>query len=121
MRAADYARLIGLGAITGSAFMFMRIAAPVVGPAVTTDGRLLIAGAALVLWAALSGQPMHWRSRWRAYVLIGALNAGTPYFLLSFAAQHIPASLSALLNATAPPETCCLPPASRNADLTPPS
>ena len=34
MRGADYARLVGLAAIWGASFMFMRVAPPALGPAV---------------------------------------------------------------------------------------
>ncbi len=102
MRATDYGRLVLLGAIWGASFLFMRIASPEVGPAATSEGRLLIAGVALVIWTLATGGRMHWRARWRDYLLIGALNAAIPFFLFAFAALHLPASLSALLNSTAP-------------------
>ncbi len=102
MHAADYGRLVLLAAIWGASFLFMRIAAPEVGPSLTTAGRLLIAGAALVAWTLATGGRMRWRERWKNYLLIGALNAAVPFYLFAFAAIHLPASLSALLNATAP-------------------
>lgn len=102
MRLADYARLVALAAIWGASFLFMRLAAPVVGPALTTDGRLVVAGGALLAWMAWKGVRLHWRSRWLRYTAIGVVNAAIPFLLFAFAALHIPASISALLNSTAP-------------------
>src|SRR5216117_763330 len=44
MNAADAARLVTLAAIWGASFLFMRIAAPAIGPVATADVRMLIAG-----------------------------------------------------------------------------
>ena len=41
---ADYARLVALAAIWGAAFIFMRVAAPVLGPVWTPDLRVAIGG-----------------------------------------------------------------------------
>jgi len=50
VKAADYARLIALAAIRGASFIFMRVAAPVLGAVLTVEGRLLIAGLVLTAW-----------------------------------------------------------------------
>ncbi|MDH5352372.1 MAG: EamA/RhaT family transporter, partial [Betaproteobacteria bacterium] len=50
MRAADYARLVALAAIWGAAFIFMRVAAPVLGPVWTAELRVLLGGLALLAW-----------------------------------------------------------------------
>ncbi len=47
MRPADTVRLVSLAAIWGASFLFMRIAAPVLGPVLTAELRTLIAGIAL--------------------------------------------------------------------------
>ncbi len=43
-----------------------------------------------------------WRRFWKQYLIIGAFNAALPFALFAFAALHIPASYSAILNATSP-------------------
>ncbi|HZS69487.1 MAG TPA: DMT family transporter [Burkholderiales bacterium] len=100
MTAADAARLVALAAIWGASFLFVRIAAPVIGPVATADLRMLIAGAALLLYYAVSGFDAQWRLRWREYLAIGALNSAAPFLLYAYAALELSVGLLAVLNAT---------------------
>jgi drug/metabolite transporter (DMT)-like permease len=102
MRAADVIRLVALGAIWGLSFLFMRVLAPVLGAVLTADLRLLIAGLALVAWFGLTGVPLEWRRHGKHYLVIGAVGAAMPFLCFTFAARHIPASYSAILNASSP-------------------
>lgn len=102
MRTSDIARLIVLAAIWGSSFVFMRILAPVLGPVATADIRVLLAGAVLVAGFAAAGHRVEWKKHWRRYAVIGIVNSAVPFLLFSYAALHVPASYSAILNATAP-------------------
>ncbi len=91
-----------LGAIWGGSFAFMRVLAPVLGPAITANSRLLIGGGALLAYFLIVGYRVEWRTHWRHYLIIGVVNSGIPFVLYAFAAQHIPASYSVILNSTAP-------------------
>lgn len=102
MKAGDYARLIALAAIWGASFIFMRVAAPAFGTVLTAEGRLLIAGLVLALWFHFTGFNAQWRRHWRAYAAIGLVNLALPSLLYAFALSHIPASIGAVLNSTAP-------------------
>ncbi|MCX6826623.1 MAG: DMT family transporter [candidate division Zixibacteria bacterium] len=102
MRSGDIVRLLILAAIWGGSFIFMRILAPVLGPVVTADLRVLIAGIALILYFHVIRFDPQWRRWWKQYLLIGAINSALPFCLFSFAAIHIPASLSAILNSMSP-------------------
>lgn len=102
MRPVHFAQLVLLAAIWGGSFLLMRVLVPALGPLATADLRILIGGAALVGLAALRGRAIGWRQRWRLYLVIGLVNSGTPFLLYSWAAQHLPASYSAVLNSTAP-------------------
>lgn len=102
MRPADIARLVVLAAIWGASFIFMRLAAPALGPVLMADLRLLIAGLALAAWLLATGYDMQWRRYWKQYAVLGVVNSGVPFVMYAFAALHLPASLSAVLNATAP-------------------
>ncbi len=102
MTAADYARLVALGAIWGASFMFQRIVAPELGAVVTAESRVLIAGLALALWFRLTGFDPQWRLHWKPYLVIGVNNSALPFVLLAFGALHLPASLLSILNASAP-------------------
>lgn len=99
---ANHARLVLLGAIWGASFLFMRVLSPVLGPYATADARVLLAGLALTAVVKARGQRLEWRTRWRFYLLVGGLQAALPFALYCWAALSLPASYSAVLNATAP-------------------
>lgn len=102
MRASDFFRLVLLAAIWGGSFVFLRVVAPALGPIVTADLRVLIAWGALAIYCRAVSIDMAWRQYWPQYLVIGTFNAALPFFLFAFAALHIPASYSAILNATSP-------------------
>lgn len=102
MRPADYARLVALAAIWGAAFIFMRVAAPVLGPAWTPELRVLLGGLALLAWSRAAGFDPGLRVHWRFYFLMGTVGIAAPFVLYSFAAMHAPASLLSITNATSP-------------------
>jgi len=102
MNAADAARLVTLAAIWGVSFLFMRIAAPAIGPVATADVRMLIAGGALAAYYVATGFDAQWRRWWRYYLFIGALNSAAPFVLYGYAALDLPVGLIAVLNATSP-------------------
>jgi len=102
MRRADLARLLALAAIWGASFLFMRVAAPALGPAATADLRMLIAGAALAGYFAWRRFDVGWR-RWAGqYFLVGAFNSAAPFLLYSYAALELSAGAMAVINATSP-------------------
>jgi len=102
MRSEDWVRLLVLSAVWGASFIFMRVLAPVLGPVVTADLRVAVGGGALLLYFALIRFNPGWRTHWRQYAVIGTFNVGLPFLLFSYAAQYIPASYSAIINATTP-------------------
>ena len=72
------AALILLSALWGGSFLFMRIAAPILGPVLLIELRVLLAGLALLGYAGLRGGLPGFRERWPAYVVIGGLNYPLP-------------------------------------------
>jgi drug/metabolite transporter (DMT)-like permease len=102
MRGADVARLVALAAIWGASFLFMRIAAPVIGSVATADGRMLIAGAALAAYFAFTGFDAQWRRWWHYYALIGLLNSAAPFLLYAYSALELSVGLMVVINATSP-------------------
>jgi drug/metabolite transporter (DMT)-like permease len=99
---ADVRRLLLLSALWGGSFLFIRVAAPVFGPVVTVETRVLIAGLALLGYAWASKAQLELRAYWRQYLTVGALNSAIPFLLISTAEIHISASMAAILNATSP-------------------
>src|SRR4030095_623331 len=103
MRAGDVARLVVLSAIWGASFIFLRVAAPVLGPVLTALLRVLIAGIALLGYLQVRGLGYGNIGRyWREYLVIGVANSAIPFLLFSFAALYLPASYSAILNSATP-------------------
>jgi drug/metabolite transporter (DMT)-like permease len=80
----------------------MRVLAPVLGPLVTADLRVLIGGLALLGMFFWTGDQLRWRQHWNHYVVIGIVNSAIPFSLFAYAALHVPAAYSVVLNSTAP-------------------
>lgn len=102
MSTANLLRLILLAAIWGGSFLFMRIAAPVLGPAVLIEYRLVFAASFLAVVGLLMKKPLDWRTHWKHYFILGLFNSAVPFVLFAFAARTLSASLLSVLNATAP-------------------
>jgi drug/metabolite transporter (DMT)-like permease len=102
MRRSDFLRLFALAAIWGASFLFMRIVAPVLGALWTAEIRVGLAGIALASWMLLTRQAMPFRENWKTFLILGAINSSMPFALYSYAAMHMPAGYSAIMNATSP-------------------
>jgi drug/metabolite transporter (DMT)-like permease len=97
----DFGLLLFLGAVWGGAFLFLRIAAPQVGPLWAAEFR--IAGAALILLVVAGGRT--WRTargRIGPIAVVGATFSAIPFSLIAFASLTLPAGFAALLNASTP-------------------
>jgi drug/metabolite transporter (DMT)-like permease len=102
MRIKDVGALLLLAALWGGSFLFIRIASPVFGPFLLAALRVGIAGAALLVYAAVVRSVPALRAQAKKYLIIGALNAAIPYTLIGAAELHLTASLGVILNATTP-------------------
>jgi len=102
MTAASLARLLALSAIWGASFLFMRMGAPVLGPAWLILWRVLLAALFLAAVGAALRQPLEARRHARHYLVLGLFNSALPFLLFAFAARTVSASLLSILNATAP-------------------
>lgn len=94
--------LIGLAALWGASFLFIRIAAPIFGPILTIEGRVSIAALALVIYLVITRKSLDFSKRWKQYIIIGALNAAIPFTLIATSALHLTASMSSILNSLTP-------------------
>lgn len=102
MNTANLLRLFSLAAIWGGSFLFMRIAAPVLGPAVLIEFRVLLAALFLALVGLVLNKRLHLRAHWKHYFILGFFNSALPFLLFAFAARTLSASVLSVLNATAP-------------------
>jgi drug/metabolite transporter (DMT)-like permease len=108
VRQSDAARLVALSAIWGASFIFIRVLAPVLGPVLTVATRVLIGGAVLIVYCRVIGLDAGLSRHWRQYAVIGVTNSTLPFMLFAFAALHLPASYSVILNAMTPLFTALL-------------
>ncbi|OCA85784.1 hypothetical protein A8F94_12995 [Bacillus sp. FJAT-27225] len=102
MKPKDIGILFALAAFFGSSFLFVRIASPVVGPYLTSQGRVTFAALALLITVLIVRKPTHLKQRWKQYIMIGALNSAIPFTLVSLASLHLNASLLAIINSMTP-------------------
>lgn len=103
MKIRDALELLLLAALWGASFLFLRVAAPLVGPLGVAAFR--VAGAALVLWPLVL-----WRGEMRALsrrhifplAVFGLLACVLPFLGFGQAAKTLPAGLMSVLNAVTP-------------------
>ena len=102
MNTANLLRLIVLAAIWGGSFLFMRISAPVLGPAVLIEYRVAFAALFLALVGLFLKKRLDLRANWKHYLMLGFFNSALPFLLFAYAASTLSASVMAVVNATAP-------------------
>jgi drug/metabolite transporter (DMT)-like permease len=102
MNIKDIGALFGLAALWGASFLFIRIASPVLGPFLTIQGRVTIAAIALLIYISIIRRSAGFKTRWKQYLILGALNAAIPFTLIATAELYLSASISAILNSMTP-------------------
>jgi drug/metabolite transporter (DMT)-like permease len=97
-----YPALFLLAALWGGSFLFMRIAAPVLGPVWLIALRVLIAGLVLLpLVARRRHLALLRRHAWQL-LWVGFVSAALPFTLLAYSSLELTAGLTSILNATVP-------------------
>jgi drug/metabolite transporter (DMT)-like permease len=103
MQGLDWAMLLGLALVFGSAFFFGDLGLKSFGPLSVAAGR--VGSAAIILTAAalLRGRrfPAGLKT-WAALVIMGAINNAIPFSLIFWGQTRIDSGLAAILNATTP-------------------
>lgn len=100
MKNKHFAQLVGLSALWGASFLFLRIASPLLGPMVLAGGRVGLAAITLAVIMRVLNHRWPWQ-HWRELLLLGVLSVVVPFMLYAWAALRLPAGYSALLNTTA--------------------
>jgi drug/metabolite transporter (DMT)-like permease len=101
----DVRELLAFGAIYflwGATFLAIRIAVLEIPPFFTAGLRFFVAGSFLYLVLRLSGEPAPTAVQWRGIAVIAATMFVVTYGALFWAAQFVPSSVVALLEATLP-------------------
>jgi drug/metabolite transporter (DMT)-like permease len=98
--------LVLLAAIWGASYLFIKVAVDEVAPAPMMAFRTLLAAAVLITYVV-------WRFGWegtraevrlarRHFLVLGALNAAVPFWLIAWGEQHIDSGLAAVVQASVP-------------------
>jgi drug/metabolite transporter (DMT)-like permease len=102
MRVLNIGIFLLLAALWGGSFLFMRIAAPVLGPVWLIEVRVLIAGLALLPVLIRLNLLGEMRRNAMPVFIVGCINSAMPFLLFAFASLYLPAGFNSILNATSP-------------------
>lgn len=102
MHRRDLLDLLFLAAVWGGSFLFMRIAVPEFGPGPLMALRVGLAALTLLPLAMLRGKLPLIAHRWKAILVVGALNSAIPFLLYAYAAQSLGAGFMSVANAVTP-------------------
>jgi len=103
MSAADWTRLLLLGAIWGGSFFFARIAVAEMPPLVLVFWRVALAAAALHLYLLVAGPSFRLaRPHLPMLALLALINNVIPFSLIFLGQTQLGAGLAAVLNSTTP-------------------
>ena len=105
----DWALLLALGLLWGSAFLFQELAVAQVGPATATAIRLLLAALALCVLLRLGLRRLPREpALWAWLAAIALLGNVAPFALTTWAQERVQSNLAGILTATAPLVTVAL-------------
>jgi drug/metabolite transporter (DMT)-like permease len=108
-RLADYAMLLFLGVVWGSAFLFIGVAVQSIPPITLAALRCLIGALVLLAIARAMGHAIPRAPRaWLSYLAMGLTNSAIPFMLIAMGQTRIDVGLAAILIATVPIFTLAL-------------
>jgi len=102
LKNSDLAELLGLAALWGASFLFVRMGAAEFGPVALAALRVIGASLFLLPLLAMRNEFGVLRRHWRAIFAVGITNSALPFLLFAYAALSITAGLSAIFNAASP-------------------
>jgi drug/metabolite transporter (DMT)-like permease len=95
-----------LAAVWGASYLFIKVAVEDIEPAPMMAVRTLLAAAVLlgyVVWRfGREGAWRELREAWRHCLVLGAINAALPFWLIAWGEQHIDSGLAAVVQASVP-------------------
>ncbi|MEO9216246.1 MAG: DMT family transporter [Rhodanobacter sp.] len=102
MKKSDIATLLLLGALWGASFLFMRMGADQFGGMALAGMRAIGAAVCSIPLLASRRRLAEMRAHWQPIAIVGLANSALPFVLFSYAAQSLPAGVSAISDAIAP-------------------
>ncbi len=105
----DWARLLGLVAIWGTAFLFIDLSVETLPPGTLVAARVSIAAVVLVLAVRFLGLEMPAPGvLWLRFLLLACVGNAIPFFAISWGQQRVPSGLAGILMAVMPLTTLLL-------------
>ena len=98
----DWFLIFAIGVAWGSSFLFIKIAAPAVGPITLVFSRLLIASLILSPFFITKEHFKNIRQDFPSIIFLACINASVPFYLFSRAAIDLNAGTMSVLNGTTP-------------------
>ncbi|WP_276307698.1 DMT family transporter [Alteromonas facilis] len=95
-------KLVLLGAIWGSSFLYMRAATPEFGVYALVEVRTVLATLFLLPFVLLAKQWREAMVHWKGIAIIGLVNTAIPFCLFNYSSLYLEAGYNSILNATAP-------------------
>ncbi len=109
MRPGDAARLLLLGAIWGSSFLFIKLGLRVYTPSQIVAGRVVIGVAVLLFLLRYRGLSLpRGAATWRSLLFMAVVANLVPFLLITWGEERISSGLTAILNSTTPLFTAAL-------------
>ncbi len=102
MKSRTWTALIALYIVWGSTYLAIRFAVETIPPFLMAGARFLISGLILYVWRRIAGDPAPTPRQWRSAAIIGSLLLLGGNGVLSWAEQHVPSGVSALMIASIP-------------------
>lgn len=94
--------LLLLAGIWGASFLFMRVAAPELGPLPLIALRVSIAALVLSPVIGSAAARRHFRAKAWPLMVVGVTNSAVPFSLLAYSTLYVSAGMDSVLNATTP-------------------
>ena len=95
-----------LASIWGASYLFIKVAVEDIEPAPMMAARTLVAGAVLagylVIALGRSRALRELRASWRPALVLGALNAAVPFWLIAWGEKHVDSSVAGIAQSTVP-------------------
>ncbi len=98
MELKNWIILIALAAVWGSAFMFIKIAAPDFGPVALVNLRLLLAGTMFLPFLLQRKYLIHFKSYLPGILVLAVMNNALPFFLFAYGSLNANSNMLAILN-----------------------
>jgi drug/metabolite transporter (DMT)-like permease len=95
-----------LAAIWGASYLFIKLAVEDIEPAPMMAARMLVAGVVLAVYLVVAlgreRTTQELRTSWRPFLVLGAINAAIPFWLVAWGEKHIDSSVAGIAQSTVP-------------------